>query len=90
MQQQIVQLPKCMFCRRPVGTDAVPVRLGGKLLGVAHPPHAALAMKVAITARKYGPAFLRGFLQARYPKGFGEAQKLYAIFTDALEATRDT
>lgn len=79
--------PRCLFCLQPVGpADAVAVRLGGKLLGVAHAPHAKLAMQAAIVARKYGPAFLRGFLAKRYPKGFSVAKELYETLLEARNA----
>lgn len=78
--------PKCVFCRQPVGKDAVAVRVGSKLLGVACAPHAKVAMKTAIVARKYGPAFLRGFLKSRYPKAFALVAEAYQTLAETESA----
>lgn len=79
----IVHAPSCKICRQPVGPDGKVVRLRGKVYAHLCARDATLLVVSAATARKYGTAFLRGFLRSHYPTGFKVAQDLYRAVVDA-------
>jgi hypothetical protein len=84
----IIHAPSCVLCRNPVGPDGKVVRARGQVVAHICARDAELLVVGASVARRYGGAFLRGFLRQRYPDGFKAAQKLYlAIAAGRAEAS---